>query len=144
MKEGYHKQGHCVYKAEYHIVFSTKYRRNILTGGVEQYLLMKLKEITRHHPDIVILTANTDKDHLHFLVSIPPRFSVSKVVNLVKSNTGRSMREKFPFLNSIYWDEDGIWSSGYFVSTVGINEEIIRKYIEYQGREDRGQAKLAF
>ena len=54
------------------------------------------------------------------------------------------MRKKFPFLNDVYWGDDGIWSSGYFVSTIGLNEEMIRKYIEMQGREDDGQALLEF
>jgi len=54
------------------------------------------------------------------------------------------MREKFPFLNDVYWGDDGIWSGGYFVSTVGINEDMIRKYIELQGAEDGGQAPLEF
>lgn len=54
------------------------------------------------------------------------------------------MREKFSFLNQVYWGDDGIWSTGYFVSTVGINEELIRKYIEAQGQEDNGQAQLVY
>ncbi len=49
---------------------------------------------------------------------------------------------KFPFLDKVYWGVEGIWSIGYFVSTVGINESVIRKYIEMQGKEDRGQAQL--
>ncbi|GAH60851.1 unnamed protein product, partial [marine sediment metagenome] len=57
-------------------------------------------------------------------------------------NTSRSLREKFRFMDKVYWDDKGIWGKGYFVSTVGINEEIIRKYIELQGKEDAGQAQL--
>jgi len=78
------------------------------------------------------------------MISIPPRFSVSKVINLIKSNTGRAIRRKFSFLKDVYWGDDGIWSGGYFVSTIGLNEELIRQYIEMQGREDGGQAKLEF
>jgi putative transposase len=52
------------------------------------------------------------------------------------------MRKHFPFLDKVYWEVKGIWSIGYFVSTVGISEEIIQKYIELQGREDSGQAQL--
>lgn len=63
---------------------------------------------------------------------------------LLKSNTGQAMREKFPFLTDVYWGEDGIWSGGDFVSTVGLNEEMIKRYIELQGRENVGQAKLEF
>jgi len=103
-----------------------------------------LWEIQRRYPEIRILESNTGEDHLHMLVSIPPKMNVSKVINLVKSNTAREMREKYHFLDQVYVDRSGIWSVGYFVSTVGINEEIVKKYIEYQGKEDSGQAKLAF
>ncbi|PIS29082.1 IS200/IS605 family transposase [Candidatus Saganbacteria bacterium CG08_land_8_20_14_0_20_45_16] len=138
------RQGHCVYYAKYHIVISTKYRRKIFRGGMGEYLKEVVLDIQKHKPEIVIEEVNTDEDHIHVLVSIPPKYPVSHVVNLLKSNTGRKMREKFKFLDKVYWGSEGIWSIGYFVSTVGINEETIRKYIEYQGREDSGQAKLEF
>lgn len=140
----YSKQSHCVYYARYHIVISTKYRKKILKGGLGEYLKKLVKEIQEHKPEIQIIEVNTDEDHMHVLVSIPPKYAVSYVVNVLKSNTGRRMREKFKFLDKPYWGSDGIWSIGYFVSTVGVNEETIRKYIEYQGREDSGQAKLEF
>ena len=68
--------------------------------------------------------------------------SVGQVVRILKSNTSRDLKKKFPFLKKVYWGTDGIWSDGYFVSTVGINDSIIRKYIENQGKEDSGQAQL--
>ncbi len=138
----YRRQGHSVYYAKYHIVISTKYRRKIFKGGMGEYLKEAILDIQKHKPEITIEEVNTDEDHMHVLVSIPPKYPVSHVVNLLKSNTGRKMREKFKFLDKVYWGNEGIWSIGYFVSTVGINEETIRKYIEYQGTEDSGQAKL--
>lgn len=73
---------------------------------------------------------------------IPPRYSVSKVVDILKSNTSRALRAKFGFLDKVYWDRGGIWAKGFFVSTVGINEEIIKRYVQMQGAEDAGQAEL--
>jgi putative transposase len=70
------------------------------------------------------------------------KFSVSQAVRIIKSNTSRDLKKKFPFLKDVYWGTDGIWSDGYFVSTVGINEHVIKNYIENQGKEDSGQAKL--
>lgn len=61
---------------------------------------------------------------------------------IFKANTARDMREQFPFLDKVYWGFDGIWSVGYFVSTVGMNEKIIIVYIQNQGQEDSGQATL--
>jgi len=75
---------------------------------------------------------------------IPPKYAVSKVVETIKKNTSRSLNRKSAFLKKIYWDRKGIWGKGYFVSTVGINEEIIRRYVESQEEEETGQAKLEF
>ena len=68
--------------------------------------------------------------------------SVGKIVGILKTNTSRRLKEKFPFLKEVYWGTDGIWSDGYFVSTIGINEKIIQRYIQLQGEEDSGQAQL--
>ena len=138
----YNRTGHAVFYVRYHLVISTKYRRNIFTGGMATYLKLKVQEVQRHHPEIVIHKVNTDQDHAHILVSIAPKMSVAQAVSLIKANTARDMRAKFPFLNRVYWGFDGIWSVGYFVSTVGVNEAVIKRYIEQQGREDSGQATL--
>ena len=136
------KQSHCVYRCEYHLVFATKYRRKIFNEGIFSYMLERLQELSDHYPEIEILEINHDKDHIHILASIPPKMSVGKVVGIIKANTSRRLKEKFPYLKDVYWGTDGIWSDGYFVSTVGINEQIIQRYIQQQGQEDSGQAQL--
>jgi len=138
----YLKQSHAVYYTRYHIVISTKYRRKVLKKGMGEYLKRKVRQVSKFHPEIKIIEVNTNIDHMHMMISIPPKMSVSSVVRLIKTNTGKAMREHFPFLNKVYWGVEGIWSIGYFVSTVGISEEVIQKYIEMQGREDSGQAQL--
>mgnify|MGYP006301965605 CR=1 FL=1 len=92
-------------------------------------MLEKIKEMVDHYPEIEVLEINHDEDHVHMLVSIPPKFSVSKVVGIIKANTSRGLKSKFEFLKKVYWGTDGVWSDGYFVSTIGINEKIIQKYI---------------
>jgi putative transposase len=138
------KQGHSVYYIRYHLVIATKYRRKILKSGFGEYLQKLVIGIGKQIPEIEVVEVNTDKDHMHILLSIPPKMSVSEVVKAIKAKTGLYMRRKFPFLDKVYWDINGIWSRGYFVSTVGVSEATIRKYIEMQGREDCGQAKLEF
>jgi len=140
----YKKQAHAVYYARYHIVISTKYRRKVLKAGIGEYLERKVLQVGRFHPEIEILEVNTHIDHIHLVISIAPKFSVSQVVNMIKANTGSAMRKRFSFLDKVYWGIEGIWSIGYFVSTVGINEATIRKYVQMQGKEDSGQAKLEF
>ena len=138
----YDKQTHCVYYIRYHVVISTKYRRRILNDGVKRYLFDKIAEIRKHYPEVRFETVNAGRDHVHVLVSVPPKMSVSQFVAILKANTSRGLKQKFEFLKKVYWGTEGIWSAGYFVSTVGINETIIRKYIEQQEKEDTGRAKL--
>jgi putative transposase len=140
----YSKQGHCVYYTRYHIVLATRYRRKIFNEGIRQYLRKTLRSVERKYPEIKIKEASTDVDHLHVLVEIPPKMSVSDVVRLIKSNTGTALRKRYNFLKYVYYGRGGIWSVGYFVSTSGISEEVIRRYVEHQGQEDRGQAQLEF
>lgn len=138
----YWKQAHAVYSTRYHIVVSTKYRRKILKAGVGDYLQKLVHQVNRIHPDIEVLDVNTDVDHMHLLMSIPPKYSVSEVVNMVKANSGRKVREEFPHLDKVSWGVTGIWSTGYFMSTFGIHESTIRNYSQMQGKEDSGQAEL--
>ena len=133
---------HCVYQCDYHLVIVTKYRRRVFNEGIFAYLKLKLAEIREHYPIIKIKQVNHDKDHLHLLISVPPTMSVGKVVGLIKQNTARYLKQKFPYLKQVYWGTEAIWSEGYFVSTVGINEKIIKQYIEDQGKKDSGQTKF--
>lgn len=120
----------------------TKYRKRIFNAGVFAYLEEVLKGIKHYYPEIDILKINHDLDHIHILVSIPPKLAVGKVVGIIKANTARMLKQKFEFLKKAYWGNDGIWSEGYFVSTVGTNEAVVRRYIEKQGEEEFGQAEL--
>jgi putative transposase len=133
---------HSVFSCDYHLVWPTKYRRKILDPGVQGYLLKVLQGLPEHRPDLIIKEVNTDEDHIHILISIPPTVTVGSVVGLLKSNTAKSLNDKFPHLRKVYWGTRSIWSAGYFVSTVGINEAVIRRYIENQGKEDAGQNNL--
>ena len=102
-----------------------------------------VRAINRRHPEIEIYEVNTDQDHIHILASVAPKMAICEVVRILKCNTAREMYKRFPFLTNVYHDGDaGIWSDGYFMSNVGVNEEIISKYIENQGKEDSGQAQL--
>ena len=137
------KQGHCAYKCEYHLVITSKYRRRIFNEGSFEYFREILNQVKEVMPEVIFFEVNHDDDHIHLHLSIPPKLRVSDVVRTLKSITGRLMKKKIEYMREAYCGSDGIWSDGYFVSTVGINEEVIKKYIEYQGREDMGQAQLA-
>ena len=142
--QGYRRGSHCVYLCDYHIVLPTKYRHSVITTELWNYLYGKLIEVTDHYKTIYIKEANHDSDHIHLLISIPPQMSVGSVIRLLKTNTSRKIKEKFPVLKKHYWGTDGIWSEGYFVSTTGINTHIIKRYIENQGNLDTGQRATLF
>ena len=84
----------------------------------------------------------TMKDHLHLVLIIPPKFSASDVVARLKSESASMMRKKFEFLSKVYWKENIVWSLGFFLSTVGMNEKVIKQYVQWQGKQDSGQAQL--
>ena len=137
-----HRSAHTVYKTQYHIVWVSRFRRKVLVPGVERYLRVKLEEVRKWYPDWEYVAIGIEPDHVHLHMVIPPKYAVSWVVETLKKHTSRALSEKFAFLKQVYWDEDGIWTKGYFVSTVGANEAIIRRYVEMQGQEDAGQAQL--
>ena len=137
-----HRSAHAVYKTQYHLVWVTRYRRKILVPGVQRYLHVKLEEVRKWYPDWEYVAIGMEVDHVHLHMVIPPKYAVSFAVETLKKNTSRALSEQFAFLAKVYWDREGIWSTGYFVSTVGINEAIIRRYVEMQGQEDAGQAQL--
>ena len=103
-----HCMYHCVYHCEYHVVIVTKYRKAVFNEGMFTYFEKKLAEITEHHPLIKFGVVNHDKDHIHFLVSIPPTMPVGKVVGIIKQNTSRELKQEFPFLKQVYWGTDAV------------------------------------
>ena len=138
-----HRQAHAVYKTQYHIVWVTRYRRKILVEGIDEYCKKAMREVREFHPDWYIEEVGVESDHVHLHMVIPPKYAVSKVVEVLKSVTSRRLKMKFPhFLEKVYWDGGGIWARGFFASTVGVNEKVIRNYVRYQGQQDAGQAKL--
>lgn len=139
----YKRQDNCIYHCVYHLILVTKYRRKIFNDGVFAYMKETLKKLKEFYPEIEIKEINHDRDHIHLMLWIPPKFSIGKVVTILKSNTARHLKQKFPFLKEVFYGSDSVWSGGYFVSTVGINDAVIQKYIRHQGKEDAGQAKLA-
>jgi len=129
---------HSVYQTEYHLVWGTLYRRKFLKNYVRAELIKALYKTQKEYPDWYFVKINTGDDHVHILIEIPPKYAVSEVVQKLKARSSFYLRKKFDFISKIYDGKDGIWGTGYFVSTVGINEAQIRKYIEKQNNFDRG------
>jgi len=102
------KQAHCVYRCMYHMVWIPRYRYKVLVKGVDKYLLKKMDEIRKVYPEIEYVQRNIQPDHVHIVLSFPPKYSIAKVVQIIKSNTGKAMRKEFEFLRKRYYGRGGI------------------------------------
>ncbi len=133
---------HGAYRHQYHIVWIPKYRKKILQGQLKVFLSERLGDIHTHYPDIEIEQCNIQVDHVHLVICIPPRYAVSEIIGKIKTNTSREIRKQFPGVRKIY-RRDVFWSPGFFSSTVGIDEDVIRRYVEFQEKMDKGQVQLS-
>ena len=135
---------HSTYQHQYHIVWGTKYRRKFLKEYVKPELLAIFTHAMKKYPTLQLVAINTDNDHIHIQIEIAPDISVAAAVQQLKSMSSAHLKKKFKFIRTMYLD-GGIWSVGYFSSTIGFNEEQIKKYIAWQGQKDLPQtASLGF
>ncbi len=103
-----------------------------------------LSNIPELAPDIEVVKLNVQEDHVHMIIVIPPRIAVASVVQFIKTHSAKILKAKFPFLQKAYSRKEGIWSRGYCVSCIGLNEKEILAYVEHQEKEDTGQLQLTF
>ncbi len=90
-------------------------------------------------PGVEIERIGLDGEYLHMVMIIPPKYSISDVMARLKSQSSPRMCKKFEWLSKVYWSDNILWSPGYFMSSVGVDEQTIKKFVEYQGRQDSGQ-----
>ena len=128
--EGYRKSSHAVYRCEYHFVWIPKYRYQILVKEVKPRLKDILTELCEWL-DITIIEGAICSDHVHMYVSMPPKYSPAQVMKLLKGKSAEYLRKEFPELSKQYWGMH-IWARGYFVSTVGIDRDVIKSYVKKQ------------
>ena len=132
MKENLIHGRTCVYNINYHIVWSTKYRRKVLTNDVDIYLKELLNSIAKNKGFTLQLCEVGEQDHLHCFVSAPPTIEICKIVKYLKGISGRKLFEKFPQIKKCLW-KGQLWNHSYYVETIGsISEENIKKYIKNQ------------
>jgi len=129
------KQSHTKWDCKFHIVFIPKYRRKILYGKLKGHLGEIFHELSRHK-ESRIEEGHLMPDHVHMMISIPPKYSVAQVIGYIKGKSAikiaRLYRGRGSNVRGQYF-----WARGYFASTVGRDEEVIREYIRNQEREDK-------
>jgi len=134
---------HGAYQHQYHVVWIPKYRRRILRGAIKLFVQEQLPQIQQYHPDVEVQQWSVQIDHIHMVLVIPPKYAVSSILGKMKANLSRQLRLWYPELQRTYWGAV-LWSPGFFSSTVGLNEAVIRRYVEHQERVDKGQIQLEF
>lgn len=132
----YRKLTHTVYCCEYHIVWTPKYRFRVLDGKIKEFLENKIAQISEWY-GVEVIEMQIMPDHVHVLVSIPPKLSVSAYMGIIKGKTAIKLFEKKRYLREKpYWGNH-FWARGYFVSTVGLDKNKIQRYIKYQEKHEK-------
>ena len=133
---------HTSYECKYHVVWIPKYRRKALYGVKKSIIVSSIKKWALIK-DVEIVQGSAMVDHIHLCLSIPPKYSVSSIIGLLK---GKSASEVMSYGGRSNRMSRGrsFWARGYCVSTVGLNEQIIREYIKNQEVEDKKQDQLQF
>lgn len=131
----YKKQSHVVYKCDYHIVWVPKYRFRVLTGEIGKIVDHDIRMLSEWL-GCEVIELNVRIDHVHVVVSIPPKISVSTYLGTIKGKIAIKMFKSYPTLKKKpYWGNH-FWARGYFVNTIGLNEDMIKRYVKYQEQEE--------
>ena len=132
----YKKLSHVVYKCDYHIVWVPKYRFRILNGQVKTLIEEDIRMLCEWK-GCEIEEMSVQIDHIHLVVSIPPKVSVSVLMGTLKGKLAIKLFKSYPNLKKKpYWG-NRFWARGYFVSTVGIDEEVIKRYVKHQEGQEK-------
>ena len=132
---------HTQWNCKYHIVFAPKYRRQIMYGKIKSDIGMMLRKLCEYK-GIEIIEAEACKDHIHMLVSIPPKYSVSQIMGYLKGKSSFMIFEKYANLKYKYVNRH-FWCRGYYVDTVGRNKKAIEQYIRNQLQQDYEDDQLS-
>ena len=130
------KLSHVIYQCKYHIVWCPKYRYRIIEGTIAKMMNDTIRMLCGWKK-VDLIELKTQKDHIHIVVEILPRISISEFMGIIKGKTAIKLFKSYPGLKKKpYWGNH-FWSRGYCVSTIGMDEEKIRKYVKYQEDNER-------
>ena len=137
---GYGKSAHAIWQCKYHVAFCPKYRFKILKGVVQESVKEFITQLCGWKK-LEILEMKVQEDHVHLVLSIPPKHSVAEVIGFLKGKCAIKMFDRHVDLKKRYWGRH-FWAKGYCVSTVGLDEDKIRKYVKWQRKKDKNIDQL--
>jgi len=132
---------HTTWECKYHVVFIPKYRKRTLFGAIRRELGLALRELARQK-ECEIMEGHLMPDHVHMLISIPPKYSVAQVMGFIKGKSAIHIARVYAGRRKSFVGQH-FWARGYWVSTVGKNEAAVRRYIQEQEKEDQRLDQLA-
>lgn len=131
----YNKLSHVTFDCRYHVVWITKYRFRVIDEEIRNTLKWSIKH-TCDSKGIEIIKGTVGAEHIHLYLQIPPKYSVSDTMKWIKGKSSEKLLKSFERLSQQYWGRH-LWARGYFVSTIGISDEIIKRYIEKHREEEK-------
>lgn len=132
----YKKLSHVIYYHVYHIVWTPKYRYRVLQSPLKEFVEEQIRSLCEWKR-VEIMELNIQPDHIHTVVFVPPKLSISELMGILKGKTAIKIFKSFPGMKKKpYWGNH-FWSRGYCSSTVGLDEEKIRKYVKYQEQQEK-------
>ena len=132
----YNRLSHSIWLYTYHIVFCPKYRHKILEGKSEVFVRNQMHRLCGQKDQVTIEEVNIQSDHVHLIISIPPKYSVSEIMGYLKGKLALRLFDARKELTKEYWGKH-LWTRGYCVSTVGLDEEKIKKYVKRQQEQEQ-------
>ena len=136
MSKRFKKLSHTLYECKYHIIFCPKYRYRVLRDEIREYVKREIIKLLGQKDAIEIIEMNVQSDHVHLVVWMAPKYSVSEVMGYLKGKLAIKVLQRFEGLRKKLWGQH-FWSRGYCVSTIGIDEERIRQYVRWQEEKDK-------
>jgi putative transposase len=136
MTQRFKKLSHSLYECKYHIVFCPKYRYRIFKETIGETVRQLIYQLCKQKEQIEVLELNVQPDHVHLVVSIAPKYSVSEFMGYLKGKMALRLFQQYESLGRRYWGRH-LWARGYCVSTIGLDEEKIRKYVQWQEKQEK-------
>jgi len=140
------KLSHTIYECKYHVVICPKYRHRIFKGEIGEYARQEIYVLCKQKELLEVLELSIQEDHIHLVMSMPPKYAFSEIMGYVKGKLSLRLFQRYDRVGKRYWGRH-LWSRGYCVSTVGLTEELIRRYVKHQEKMDKqieGQQKGLF
>ena len=135
------KLSHSIWECKYHIVFCPKYRYRIFDSQIGEYAKQQVYQLARHKDLVEVEEINVQPDHVHTILSVPPKYAISDMMGFLKGKMALNLFHRYERLEKQYWGRH-LWSRGYCVSTIGLDKDQIRKYVRWQEKNDKRAEQL--